>query len=91
VANEEVMEQRELPGMREVGQALTSRVRARPWAAVAVGVGAGYLLGGGFFSRPTRWLARASVGLLALPSVRQRVFGYAQQLRGGHRAAEAPF
>ena len=83
-------EQRELPGVREVGQALTSRVRARPWAAVGVAVGAGYLLGGGLFSRPTRWIARASVGLLALPSVRERVFGVVQQLRS-QRTAEAPF
>ncbi|HET7752291.1 MAG TPA: hypothetical protein VFK85_00150 [Anaeromyxobacteraceae bacterium] len=83
-------EQRELPGVREVSQVLTSRVRDRPWAAVGVAIGAGYLLGGGLFSRPTRWLARASLGLLALPSVRERVFGFAQQLRG-RQTAEAPF
>jgi hypothetical protein len=90
VANGEQAEQRELPGMREVGEALTSRVRERPWAAVGVAIGAGYLLGGGFFSRPTRWMARASLGLLALPSVREWVFGLAQQLRGPGRAG-APF
>lgn len=90
MADMERTEQRELPGVREVGEALTSRVRARPWAAVGIAVGAGYLLGGGLFSRPTRWIARASLGLLALPSVRERVFGMAQQLRG-RPATEAPF
>jgi len=84
------MEQRELPGVREVGVALTSRVRQRPWAAMGMAVGAGYLLGGGFFSRPTRWLARASVGLLALPDVRERVFALAHQLRA-RPAAHPPF
>lgn len=91
MANAEQTEQRELPGMREVGEALTSRVRERPWAAVGVAVGAGYLLGGGFFSRPTRWIARASIGLLALPSVRERVFGFAQQLRTRATATGTPF
>ena len=86
----ERMEQRELPGVLEVGEVLASHVRARPWAAVGVAIGAGYLLGGGFFTRPTRWIARASLGLLALPSVRERVFGLAQQLRG-RASAEAPF
>jgi hypothetical protein len=90
VANVEQAEQRELPGMREVGQALASRVRERPWAAVGVAIGAGYLLGGGLFSRPTRWIARASLGLLALPSVRERVSGV-WQLLVNQRPVEAPF
>ena len=90
MANERSGEQRELPGVLEVGGALTSRVKDRPWMAVGIAVGAGYLLGGGLFSRPTRWIARASLGLLALPSVRARVFEVAQQLRG-RQAAEAPF
>lgn len=91
MANAEMTSQRELPGMREVGEALTSRVRERPWAAVGMAVAAGYLLGGGLFSRPTRWIARASFGLLALPNVRERVFGVVRQLGGPRTATEAPF
>ena len=67
-------EGRELPGVGEVAHALADRARDCPWSAAAIGLGAGYLLGGGFFTRPTRWLFRVALAVLAVPSVRARAF-----------------
>ena len=65
--------QRELPGLEEMARGLVERARERPWAAVGVAAAAGYLLAGGFFTRPTRWLFRAAAGAMAVPAVRHQV------------------
>lgn len=64
--------ERELPGLGEMGRELAERARERPWAAVGMAVAAGYLVGGGFFTRPTRWLVRAAAGAMAVPAVREQ-------------------
>jgi hypothetical protein len=78
-----VATQKELPGLAEIGRELADRARERPLAAVCVGLATGYLLGGGLFSRPTRWLVRAVLGALAVPSVREQVLAALRELRSG--------
>jgi hypothetical protein len=84
-----VAESTELPGLGEIGRELVERIRERPLAASLIGLAAGYLLGGGLFSRSTRWLARAAVGALAVPAVREQVFGVARGMWPHHAAAQA--
>ena len=66
------VEGRELPGIGDVGATLAERARGYPWGAIGAALVAGYLLGGGLFTRPTRWLFRAALGALAVPAVRER-------------------
>jgi hypothetical protein len=75
--------------VREVGVELARRAKERPWMAVGAAVAAGYVLGGGLFSRSSRWLVRAGLGALAVPEVRHRL----RAALGGARArtATAPF
>jgi hypothetical protein len=75
--------EKELPGLRDVGGALAAAARERPWTATCLALLAGYVLGGGLFTRPTRWLVRAAVGALAVPRVRE-------QARAVVRGARAP-
>jgi hypothetical protein len=73
-----------------VGAAVVERARENPALAIGAALAAGYLLGGGLFSRSTRWIARAALGALAVPEVRHRVLG-AIRSRGGEPAAAVPF
>jgi hypothetical protein len=84
-----VAESTELPGLGEIGRELVERVRERPLAASLIALAAGYLLGGGFFSRSTRWLARAALGALAVPAVREQVFAAARSMWPRQSAAQA--
>jgi hypothetical protein len=87
--------ERELPGVREIGCALADAARARPWTATGVALLAGYLLGGGLFTRPTRWLLRAAIGALAVPRFRQQAVALVRRVRpaerGPSRIVVAPF
>jgi hypothetical protein len=82
---------RELPGLGEVWSALASGVREQPWTGVGAGFLVGYVLGGGLFTRPTRWLVRAVLGALAVPSVREQVTAPWRRTQPRPGAAAAPF
>ncbi len=56
-------------------------VQERPYPALALAVMAGYLAGGGLFSPWTRPLARAALGALLVPTVRERLRGLAGEFR----------
>ena len=58
-------------------------VQERPYPTLLLAAMAGYVMGGGFFSRLTRPLARAAMGALLVPGFRERVLG------GGAEAAAA--
>jgi hypothetical protein len=73
--------ERELPGVGDVGHALADRARDDPWGAVAVGLAVGYFLGGGLFTRATRWLVRAALAALLVPEVRARAVRAWRQVR----------
>ncbi len=64
------------------GTALARRVQERPWPVLGLAAMAGYVAGGGLFSSFTRPLARAALGVLLVPGVRQRLRGAAGELRG---------
>jgi hypothetical protein len=81
--------QRELPGLREVGGELARRAKEQPLLAVGAALAAGYVLGGGLFSRSSRWLFRAGLGAMAVPGVRRRVLAAFDRARPA--AAGAPF
>jgi hypothetical protein len=52
--------------VKDWSSALNSELKRRPWRTLSIALGAGYLLGGGLFSRLT--LRLASIGVrLALP------------------------
>ncbi len=63
------------------GETLTTRVRERPWPSLAIACMAGYVAGGGLFSSFTRPLARAALGALLVPGVRERVRGLVDDVR----------
>jgi ABC-type Fe3+ transport system permease subunit len=73
----------------ELGRELSARARENPLAVAGVALAAGYLLGGGFFSRPTRWIARAAMGAMAVPAVRERVVSAVRGARPAEEAARA--
>ena len=62
-------------------EALARRVREQPYPTLALAAMAGYVAGGGLFSRLTRPLARAAMGALLVPGFRERIRGFAQELR----------
>lgn len=66
---------------------LARRVRERPYPMLALGVAAGYVAGGGTFSRWTRPLARAALAALLVPGFRERLRGAAAELGGGAAAS----
>jgi hypothetical protein len=49
------------------------RTQERPYPALALALVVGYVAGGGFFSPFTRPLARAAMGTLLVPGIRDRV------------------
>lgn len=64
-----------------LGEVLSSRLRERPYSALGLALMAGYLAGGGLFSPFTRPLARAALGALLVPGVRDRLRGWTGDLR----------
>jgi hypothetical protein len=59
----------------DVGRDFVRGVQVRPWSMLLLSAAAGYVLGGGFFSRFTRPLARAALGALLVPGFRERFAG----------------
>jgi hypothetical protein len=57
------------------------RVREAPAPALGVALLAGYVAGGGLFSKATRLLTRAALGAMLVPSFRARLLGAAEALR----------
>ncbi len=64
----------------QVGAALSARVRERPYPVFGLALVAGYVAGGGLFSSFTRPLARAALGALLVPGVRERLRGLSGEL-----------
>jgi hypothetical protein len=62
----------------EVGGGIIRSVQERPWPALLLAAAAGYVMGGGFFSRVTRPFARAAMGALLVPGFRERFAGAIQ-------------
>ncbi len=75
--------------LTSAGSALVDRVRARPYAVLALAMMAGYVAGGGLFSRLTRPLARAALGALLIPGVRERLRGLSEEFRSAGAAGTA--
>ena len=67
--------------LARVGAALRRRVQERPYPMLALATVAGYVAGGGLFSSMTRPLARAALGVLLVPGVRDRLRGVAEEFR----------
>jgi hypothetical protein len=73
--------------VQEAGQQLqalvsmvTRRVQEQPYPVLGLAMMAGYVAGGGLFSRMTRPLARAAMGALLVPGFRQRVRDLAREV-----------
>jgi hypothetical protein len=81
--------ERELPGVGDVGRALSGRARDVPWSAIAAGLALGYLLGGGVFRAPTAWMLRVALATLVVPSVRRRAVGAWRGVRFAATSSEA--
>ena len=75
--------------LTSLGEALARRVREEPYAVLALAVMAGYVAGGGLFSRFTRPLARAAMGALLVPGVRERLRGLSEELRASEATGAA--
>ncbi len=75
--------------LSSAGGALVDRVRERPYAVLALALMAGYVAGGGLFSRLTRPLARAALGALLIPGVRERLRGLSEEFRSAGAAGTA--
>ena len=60
-------------GRGEMFETIGRRVQERPYPMLALGLMAGYVLGGGLFSPLTRPLARAAMGALLVPGFRERL------------------
>ena len=54
-------------------------VREQPYPSLLLALFAGYVLGGGLFSRLTRPLARAAMGALLVPGFRDRIAAAGRQ------------
>lgn len=62
-------------------EALSQRVRERPYPLLALSLLAGYVAGGGLFSSSTRPLARVALGLLLVPGIRERLRELGEEFR----------
>jgi hypothetical protein len=62
---------------------LKGRVQRNPYGMVAAAVGVGYVLGGGLFTPLTARIVRLGLRLLALPLVKDELFGIAEAALGG--------
>jgi hypothetical protein len=59
----------------EVSAGVLRRVQEEPYPTLLLAAMAGYVMGGGLFSRFTRPLARAAMGALLVPGFRERIVG----------------
>jgi len=66
--------------VRSIRAVLERSLRDRPYRVLALAAVAGYVAGGGLFSRLTRPLARAAMGTLLAPAVRERLLGGSREL-----------
>jgi hypothetical protein len=73
----------------QVGGALSARVRERPYPTLGLALAAGYVAGGGLFSSLSRLLARAALGALLAPGVRERLRGPSGELGSMHHTGAA--
>jgi hypothetical protein len=71
----------------DVGGEIVRSVQERPWPTLLLAAAAGYVLGGGLFSRFTRLPARAAMGALLVPSFRERFTGAPRKF--SHAEAQA--
>jgi hypothetical protein len=60
---------------------LAERVRERPYPLLGLSLMVGYVAGGGLFSPVTRPLARAALGVLLVPGVRERLRSVTDEFR----------
>jgi hypothetical protein len=67
--------------LASLADAVVRQLRRRPYPVLGLAVMAGYVAGGGLFSPLTRPLARAAMGALLVPSVRERLRALADELR----------
>jgi hypothetical protein len=67
--------------LTSMGGALVQRTREQPYPVLALAMMAGYVAGGGFFSSFTRPIARAAMGVLLVPGVRDRLRGLSGESR----------
>ncbi len=59
--------------LRSMRETLERRLREQPYPVLGLAAMAGYVAGGGLFSPLTRPLARAAMGTLLVPQVRERL------------------
>jgi hypothetical protein len=71
------------------GGAVIERVREQPYPVLALAAMAGYVAGGGLFSSFTRPLARAALGALLVPGVRDRLRELSEEFRSSEAAGAA--
>jgi len=67
--------------LTSAGHAFVARVREQPYPTLALAAIAGYVMGGGLFSSVTRPMARAALGVLLVPGVRERLRDLSEQFR----------
>ena len=59
--------------LADVGEKVVRSVQEQPYPMLLLAAMAGYVMGGGLFSRVTRPLARAAMGALLVPGFRERI------------------
>lgn len=64
--------------LQEQGLHLMGQVREHPYKALLVAVGAGYILGGGLFTRLTLSAIQTGIRMGALPIVQRQLLGAAE-------------
>jgi hypothetical protein len=68
--------------LAELRENIVRSVREQPYPTLLLAAMAGYVMGGGLFSRMTRPLARAAMGALLVPGFRDRMFGRGREAVG---------
>lgn len=74
--------------VEDLGQTvdLRGRVERNPYGMMALGLAAGYVLGGGLFTPMTARIIRLGVRLAALPLVKDELLGMAERAFEGYQA-----
>jgi hypothetical protein len=65
------------PACEALGEVLSENVRARPYASLALALGAGYVLGGGLTSRTTGRILNLGLKIAMLPFVQNQLLNAA--------------